>query len=114
MYQLQYADIEEDAIVDAKTREREILQRSVNLLIAARDERPNGRQIVEATHFVHRVWTAFLNDLANPDNQLPNELRASLISIGIWVLKENDQIRVGDSEDFDGVIEISKTIMKGI
>ena len=114
MYQLQYADIEEDAIADAKTRERELLQRSVDLLIAARDAMPNGMQIVEATHFVRRIWTAFLNDLASPDNQLPAELRANLISIGVWVLKENDKIRLGESEDFDGVVEISRTIMKGI
>lgn len=114
MYQLQYADIQEDAIVDAKTRERELLQRSIGLLVSARDSQPNGMQIVEATHFIRRIWTAFLNDLAQEDNQLPIGLRANLISIGISIIKENERIRLGKSKDFDGVIEITESIMKGI
>ena len=32
MYQLQYADIQEDAVVDARTRERQLLSRSIELL----------------------------------------------------------------------------------
>lgn len=114
MYQLNYADIQEDAIVDAKTRERQLIERSINLLATARDSEPNSISVVEATHFTRRLWTALLNDLGQSDNMLPNELRASLISIGIWVLKENEKIRQGESSDFDGIIEISNTILEGI
>ena len=114
MYQLQYADIQADAVVDAKERERELIQRSIGLLEVARDAPANSMAKVEATHFTRRLWTAFLEDLSQPDNQLPKELRASLISIGIWLLKEVERIRTGDSEDYDGVIEISTTIMEGV
>ncbi len=37
MYQLQYADIQEDDVVDAKTRERQLFERSIRLLEGARD-----------------------------------------------------------------------------
>jgi len=114
MYQLQYADIEEDAVVDARTRERQLLTRSVELLAKARDDRANAMALIEATHFTRRLWTAFLQDLAEPDNQLSKELRAGLISIGIWILKEVEKIRQDESDDFDGVIEISQTILEGI
>ncbi len=114
MYQLQYADIQEDDVVDAKTRERQLFERSIGLLEEARSAPPNSRLVVEATHFTQRLWTALLSDLGEVDNQLPKELRANLISIGIWVLKEIERIRQGESDDFDGIIDITRTIQGGI
>lgn len=114
MYQLQYADIQEDAVVDARTRERQLLNRSIDLLEKARDDSSNPMLVIEATHFTRRLWTALLEDLAQPDNQLSDEIRAGLISVGIWILKENERIRQRESDDFDGVIEITQTIMEGI
>lgn len=114
MYQLQYADIEEDAVVDARTRETQLMQRSIDLLSKAKETKPNSFEVVEATHFVRRLWTAFLEDLGSADNALPKELKANLISIGIWVMKENEQIRQGESTDFDGIIEVTRTIMEGV
>lgn len=114
MYQLQYADIQEDAVVDARTRERQLLNRSIDLLEKARDDSTDAMAIIEATHFTRRLWTALLEDLAQPDNQLSDEIRAGLISVGIWILKENERIRQRESDDFDGVIEITQTIMEGI
>ena len=114
MYQLQYADIQEDAVMDARSRERELMARSIGLLDKARQTKANSVEAVEATHFTRRLWTALVDDLAQPDNELPPELRANLISIGIWVLKEVERIRQGESEDFEGIIEISEMIMKGI
>ena len=114
MYQLQYADIQEDAVVDARTRERQLLNRSIDLMEKARDDSSNPMAVIEATHFTRRLWTALLEDLAQPDNQLSDEIRAGLISVGIWILKENEKIRQRESDDFDGVIEITQTIMEGI
>lgn len=114
MYQLQYADIQEDAVMDARSRERELMQRAISLLKTARDDKSNQFASIEAAHFTRRLWTALMSDLAQDDNQLPKELRANLISIGIWVLKELDAIRQGESEDYDGIIEVSETIAKGI
>ena len=114
MYQLQYADIQEDAVVDARTRERQLLTRSIELLGKARDNPQDAMATIEATHFTRRLWTALLEDLAQPDNQLSKEIRAGLISVGIWILKETEKIRQRESDDFDGVIEITETIMEGI
>jgi len=114
MYQLQYADIQEDAVMDARSRERELMKRSIDLLKKASKAEQNSIDAVEAIHFTRRLWTALVDDLAQPDNELPQELRANLISIGIWILKEVERIRQGESDDFDGIIEISDSIRKGI
>jgi len=114
MYQFSYADIQADAVADAKDRERQLLDRSIDLLVAARENGVDSMQAVEATHFLNRVWSTFLEDLGSADNELPKELRANLISIGLWLLREAEAIRQGQSDNFDGLIEVSQIIRDGI
>jgi len=114
MYQFSYADIQTDSIADAKDRERQVLDRSIDLLIEAQKTGVDSFKSIEAIHFVHKLWTTFLDDLGNPDNQLPKELRANLISIGLWVLRESESIRQGSSNNFDGIIEVSQIIRDGL
>ncbi|MGN6583167.1 MAG: flagellar biosynthesis regulator FlaF [Rhizobiaceae bacterium] len=114
MYQFSYAEIQTDSIADAKDRERQLLTRSIDLLIAAKEKGPNTVQAVEAIHFMNRVWTSFMQDLGSSENELPKELRANLISIGLWLLREGETIRQGNSSNFEGLIEVSQIIRDGI
>jgi flagellar protein FlaF len=114
MYQFSYADIQTDAVADARDRERQLLDRSIDLLSAAREHGTKSMQSVEAVHFLNRVWTSFIEDLGSADNELPKELRANLISIGLWLLREAEAVRQGDSDNFDGLIEVSQIIRDGI
>jgi flagellar protein FlaF len=114
MYQFSYADVQTDSLADAKDRERQLLDRSIELLVEARQAGVDTHQSIEAIHFMHRVWTTFIEDLGSPDNELPKELRANLISIGLWLLREGEAIRQGSSDNFDGLIEVSQIIRDGI
>ena len=114
MYQFSYADIQTDSVADAKDRERQLLTRSIDLLVAARESGTQSVQAVEAIHFLNRVWTSFIEDLGGSENALPSELRANLISIGLWLLRESEAVRQGESENFDGLIEVSQIIRDGI
>ena len=114
MYQFSYADIQTDAVADAKDRERQLLDRSIDLLMTARDRGIRSVQSVEAIHFLNRVWTNFIEDLGSEENELPKELRANLISIGLWLLREAESVRQGESQNFDGLIEVSQIIRDGI
>ncbi|WP_404925324.1 flagellar biosynthesis regulator FlaF [Mesorhizobium sp. ORM16] len=114
MYQFSYADIQSTSVADAKDRERELLTRSINMLAAAAALGPASMEAVEALHFTNRVWTAFVEDLGSNDNALPKELRANLISIGLWLLREAEDIRQGRTQNFEGLIEVSQIIRDGI
>lgn len=114
MFQLRYAEIEDDSVADARDRERTLIQRSIDLLGTANDQGRGSFAASEAILFVVRLWSSFLEDLADDNNELPEELRANLISIGIWILKEAEAIRQEQSENFDGLIEISEIIRDGI
>lgn len=114
MYQFSYADIQTDSVADAKDRERQLLSRSIDMLTRASAAGTQSMEAIEAIHFMNRVWTSFVEDLGSADNALPRELRANLISIGLWILREGEEVRQGRSENFEGLIEVSQIIRDGI
>lgn len=114
MYQFSYADIQNNSVADAKDRERQLLSRSIELLSVARAAGVDSMEAIEAIHFLNRVWTSFVEDLGSPENALPRELRANLISIGLWLLREAEEVRQGRSNNFEGLIEVSQIIRDGI
>ena len=114
MYQFSYADIQTDSVADAKDRERQLLTRSIDMLIAARAVGQDSMEAIEAIHFLNRVWSSLIEDLGSPDNALPKELRANLISVGLWLLREAEDLRQGRSDNFEGLIEVSQIIRDGI
>jgi len=114
MYQFSYAEIMEDGVADAKERERQALNRSIELLGAARDQGGYSREAIEAIFYTRRVWIRFIEDLKQPENQLGAQLRANLISIAIWILKECERIRKRQSDNFQGIIDITTIIRDGL
>jgi flagellar biosynthesis activator protein FlaF len=114
MYQFSYAEIQSDSVADARDREKQLLTRSIDMLINAREIGLQSREAIEALLFVSRVWTLFVEDLGNPDNALPKELRANLISIGLWLLREAEEVRQGRSDNVEGLIEVSQIIRDGM
>jgi flagellar biosynthesis activator protein FlaF len=114
MYQFSYAEIMEDGVADAKERERQALDRCIQLLSAARDKSGYGREAIEAIYYTRRVWVRLIEDLQNPENQLADDVRANLISIAIWILKECDRIRKRQSANFQGIIDVTTIIRDGL
>ncbi|MCQ2005322.1 flagellar biosynthesis regulator FlaF [Rhizobium sp. NRK18] len=114
MYQFSYAEIMEDGVADAKDRERQVLTRSIELLRAAKAAGGYNRDAIEALFYTRRVWIRFIEDLKQPENQLNQELRANLISIAIWILKECDRIRKRETDNFQGIIDVTTIIRDGL
>jgi flagellar protein FlaF len=114
MYQFSYAEIMADDIADSKDRERQVLDRSISLLRSAMRSGRDSREAVESLYFTRRVWVAFIDDLRSDENQLPMHLRADLISVGIWILKEIERIRLRKSENFKGIADIITIIRDGL
>lgn len=114
MHRALYTEILDDAPADAREREHQAIERSIELLNTAKKSGVGSRQAVEALYYLDRLWSLLLDDLANAENRLPKELRASLISIGIWILREIEELRNQRTQSFKGLIDISEIISKGL
>ncbi|MGA9268740.1 MAG: flagellar biosynthesis regulator FlaF [Rhodomicrobium sp.] len=114
MYRRFYSEILEDAPQLARANERAVILHSIQLLDRAERAGPKTRQAIEALLFLRRLWEFLLVDLGKSENQLPQKLRAELISVGIGVLRHADAISRGESNDFASLKEISQAIADGL
>ncbi|RCS23990.1 flagellar biosynthesis regulator FlaF [Phyllobacterium salinisoli] len=110
MYQSRYEDVMNDDTASAKERERLLFDRCIEMLCTAREHGASSREGIDAAYFTMQLWTTLIEDLGSVENALPQELKAAIISIGIFILKEMERIRQGESDDYDSVIDITRTI----
>ncbi len=114
MYRSSYSEVMEDDPQLARANERAVILHSIQLLERAEKAGPKSHQAVEALLFLRRLWEFLLVELGNSENQLPEKLRAELISVGIGLLKEAEAISRGELSDFSSLRQISQTIADGL
>ncbi|WP_158808104.1 flagellar biosynthesis regulator FlaF [Beijerinckia sp. L45] len=114
MYQFSYDEAIEDDQAEARSAERQALDQAIGLLQAADSAGLNTRATVEALYYTRRLWNAFVGELASEENALPVEVRANLISIGIWILKEADSVQLGKSRNCAAIGEICAIVRDGL
>ena len=114
MFEFSCNEVVEESPQLMRARERQAMDRVIDLLRTARARGPGAREVVEALFYLRRLWAIFLDDLRNPDNELPEQLRAGIVSIGIWMNKEIDRVRSGKTSDLTPMIEINEIIRDGL
>jgi flagellar biosynthesis activator protein FlaF len=71
------------------------------------------RTKVDALDWNRRLWSVLGVDCASDDNKLPTEVRASIVSLSIWVSKHTSLVMRGEGE-IEDLIEINRMIMAGL
>ena len=98
----------------ARADERAALIRLAAMIVAAEGSGPGSRLAIEAIDAVNTILSALLVDLIRPENDLPVDLRAHLVSIGIFLLRHAEAIRRGQSQDFRTLRDITLSIADGL
>ncbi len=114
MYQFTYAEVVEDSPQELRAREHDAVGRAVALLERAQEAGLRSEETEQALIYTRRLWSIFLEDLSSKGNDLPEDLRAQLISIGLWIMKEIERLRAGATESFADLIEINAIIRDGL
>lgn len=114
MFSQAYSESMEDGQDDARSQEREVLGTSIRMMRASDAAPENYAKRVEAIYFTTRLWTHFLNDLASAENVNSDEMKAGLISIGIYIMRHIEKMRRDRKENFGTIVEVSKTIYDGL
>ena len=59
------------------------------------------------------MWSALASDCAREDNSLAPQLRASIISLSLWVSRHSSGV-MRREEAFEPLIEINRIVMQGL
>lgn len=95
---------------------RDIEYRLLAQVTGAMIDAKNTKEVkpkIEAILWNSRVWSALRVDLYDEKNQLPEQLRGSLISLSLWIERETHAIMDGEG-DMDALIDINRNIMAGL
>ena len=68
---------------------------------------------IDALDWNRRVWTALASDCGDPANQMARPLRASIISLSLFVNRHSSEVMRG-AEDFSTLIDINRMVMQGL
>jgi flagellar protein FlaF len=88
-------------------------QVTLALMEAAKADPSDIAARVDALDWNRRVWTALSDDCATPGNGLPAPLRASIISLSIWVGRHTSAV-IRRQEQIEPLIDINRMIMQGL
>jgi flagellar protein FlaF len=114
MYEFAYNEVVEESRGAMRAREHAAMERVIGMLRDAQEKGPLSRERVDALFYLRRLWMIFLDDLKDPNNELPAPLRGGIISIGVWMMKEIDRVRSRLTDDLTPMIEINEIIRDGL
>ena len=79
------------------------------LLAAATDLSARAR----ALHKTHMLWSLLIDDLAQPGNALPPDLKGRLISLGLWAQREAAS-RLDDAASLEPLLALHRDMIAGL
>lgn len=109
-----YDEILEESAGESRSREREAMRASIEAMEEADRNPGDPAARANAIFLTSRLWSALLEDLASADNGYPDELKAQIISIGIFVLRQCEALRSDTEKDFAAIAEISRILEEGL
>jgi flagellar biosynthesis activator protein FlaF len=92
-----------------RDQEADVFRHAIAGLRRVRDNAPRIQQI-RALADNRRLWMMVTDLMRDPGNALPEELRVSIISLGLSVQREMDQ----EKPDLDFLIRINENIAAGL
>ncbi|HTV32190.1 MAG TPA: flagellar biosynthesis regulator FlaF [Methylocella sp.] len=114
MYEFYYNEVAEESPQMMRERERRAFDKVITLLKSARETGVNSREAIEALFWLRKLWFILLDDLQSPGNELPADLRAGIVSIGLWMMREMDELSERNKTDLMPIIEINEIIRDGL
>ncbi len=75
----------------------------------------DGSIMAQALRFNQLFWTILQADITDPANQLPNELKANIMSLSIFVDKQTAKaLRSAKTDDLESLIAINRNLAMGL
>ncbi len=107
-----YQKVQRDSDNPSETEYRVFVQ-VTRALQDARELKRFDPAFIKALDWNRRLWSTLATDCGLPGNKLPNETRAGIISLAMWVSRHSTQVARGKA-DLDPLISVNRSIMTGL
>ncbi len=88
-------------------------QVTLALMDAAKADPSDFGRRVDALDWNRRMWTVLADACASSENRLPPPLRASIISLSLWVSRHTSKV-IRKEEHIEPLIEVNRLVMQGL
>lgn len=82
-------------------------------LLEAQRSNTTGGPLAETLGWNRNLWRTLASDCLDDRNKLPEQLRANIVSLSLWVTKYSKEV-MRTRASLDPLIEINRTIMQGL
>jgi flagellar protein FlaF len=96
-----------------REQERDIIALVTQRLRAAQAAKDDAILLARAVSDNTTVWYILVSDLSSDGNQLPIELRAQIVSVGLAVIRECEKLNKADV-DLDFLVSVNQAIIDGL
>ena len=96
-----------------RSAELRLLGEITGEMMEAEERGLKGALLMPSLHRNRQVWHAFHQDCTDPNNGLPRELRAQIVSLALWIDRFTSDVIAG-RERIRELIDVNRTIMEGL
>lgn len=96
-----------------RAAEHRLLSQITGEMMEAEAAGLTGAALAASLHRNREMWAVFTTDCGSPGNGLPDELRASIISLGLFVQRFTSEVIAG-REPIGELIALNRTMMEGL
>ena len=68
---------------------------------------------MDALDWNRRLWSVLATDCSSPENSMPQDARAQIISLSLWVNRHTSGVMKGE-EQIGPLIDINRIMMQGL
>ena len=98
---------------DPRATEYRLFGQVTGALITAQRAGTTGGPLAEAVDWNRKVWRTLAAECLDERNQLPQELRANIVSLSLFITRYSKEV-VRKGASLDPLIDINRSIMQGL
>ena len=98
---------------DPRQTEYRLFGQVTGALIDAQKAGKSGGPLAETVDWNRQLWRTLAADCLDDRNQLPEGVRAQIVSLSLWVTKYSKEV-TRQGAPLDPLIAINRTIMEGL
>ena len=96
-----------------RATEYRVFGKITGALIDAQKKGVKAGPLAEVLDWNRRLWRTLADDCLDDRNQLPKEIRATIVSLSLWVTKYSKRV-TREGASLDPLIQVNRNIMQGL